>query len=160
MIEIRRITTDDPLFVQARRLRQDVLLGPLGLTLEAFDAMVPGLDERAEHYVGVLDHPKGPRVVGCALLDASTATVAQVAVDPQRQGEGLGKRLLATVERRAFGDLNVPSLSCEAHVDAVGFYERLGWAPDGEPTMAAGVPHQRMVLAAEQFGPIRPSPSH
>ena len=153
MIEIRRITTDDPLFEEARHLREDVLLRPLGITLEQFDAAAPGLEARAEHHVCVMDHPRGPRVVGCAMLlagepDEAAATIAQVAIHRQRQGEGIGRRLLATLESRAFGELGLERLTCTAHPGAVGFYQAMGWVLDGEPFLDFGVEHQRMTLSS------------
>lgn len=154
MFDIHLITPADSLYEQERRLRQDVLLAPLGLTLEAFDQMAPGLEDRAEHHVCVMDHPRGPRVIACALLvvgepQADAATMAQVAVDLQRQGEGIGRRLVTTLESRAFGELGLTSLTCQAHLPAVGFYEALGWGATGEVVEAMGVPHQRLILTAD-----------
>ena len=153
MIAIRHISTDDPLFNQACRLRDEALLGPLGLDLETFRTHEPGAEERAEHYVAILDHPHGPRVVACAMLvphepDPSSGRVMQVVVDPQRQGEGIGRRLLATIESRAFGDLALTQLICDANFDAVGFYESLGWILDGNEYTRAGIPHKGMVVRA------------
>lgn len=154
MFAIRMITPDDPLYEQERRLRQDVLLGPLGLSLEAFDQMSPGLEARAEHHVCVMDHPRGPRVIACAMLvigepKPDTATLTQVAVDLQRQGEGIGRRLVTTLESRAFGSLGLRSLWCMSHLPAVEFYKALGWVPTGEQIETLGMPHQGLRLNAD-----------
>jgi len=150
MVEIRRITPDDPLYEQERALRESVLMGPLGLTLDDLERSLPGIESRAVHYVCVIDHPTGPRVVGCAMLvpGDEEGQVLQVAIDRQRQGEGIGRRLMATIESHAFGGLGLTALACEAEDGAIGFYRVLGWMPEGEPFDRLGITHQRMVLRA------------
>lgn len=158
MSQIRRITREDPLYPQEVALRESVLLGPIGLDLPKFEAMFPGAEERFEHFVAVINHPSGPRVVGCALLlpgypDPGTGKLMQMAVDPQRQGEGLGTRLVVALERRAFGELGLRELFCHARDTAYGFYSSLGWDFDSETFTEAGVPHRRMT-----FRPDLPEP--
>ncbi len=151
MIRVRRITTVDPLYEQECALRDAVLLRPIGLSMEWFLREYP-IDARAEHFVAVFDHPSGPRVVGCALLipdypDPGVGKLMQMAVDLQRQGEGIGRRLVVELERRAFGELALREIFCHARDDAMGFYARLGWRTDGEQFTEAGVPHHRMCLS-------------
>ncbi|MFI4917571.1 MAG: GNAT family N-acetyltransferase [Phycisphaerales bacterium JB060] len=157
MITIQRITPRSPLYQSAVALRQSVLLEPIGYTHEKFTTQYPRVDERAEHFVAVMDHPTGPRVVGCLLLltdekpsegGQTQAKVMQMAVDPQRQGEGLGRRLVVAAEARAFGELGLSRLYCHAQDRAIGFYEKLGWTPEGEPFTEAGIGHRKMVLQA------------
>jgi len=153
MIEIRRITTRDPFYEQECSLREDVLLAPIGFDMARFREEYAGVEEGAEHYVAILDHPKGPRVVGCALLlideaDPSLGKLVQMAIDRQRQGEGIGRRLLATIESRAFGELGLDQLFCHAQTTAIGFYEALGWATDSDEFHEAGIVHRRMILRA------------
>ncbi len=155
MIRIRRITTSDPLYPQERALREEVLLGPIGFDMARFEAEFPGLEQRFEHFVAVFDHPSGPRVGGCATLlrdpeHPDVARLMQMAVDLQRQGEGIGRRLVVAAERRAFGELGITSLYCHAQVPAAAFYRRLGWEEDGEVFTEAGIPHKRMVVSADR----------
>lgn len=165
MVTIRRITTEDGLYEQAVALREQVLLGPIGMDIAGYRRHAPGVEERVEHFVAILDHPTGPRVVGCAglLVDAGGGSAArakliQMAVDPQRQGEGIGRRLLAAVEARAIGELGLPGLYCHAQESAVGFYERLGWGVEGAPFEEVGIPHRVMSLAGSpKPGPEAPS---
>lgn len=151
MTEIRRITMDDPLYPQECALRESVLLRPLGLSMEDLRREFPGVEERFEHFVAVFDHPSGPRVIGCATLLANfpepgIGKLMQMAVDLQRQGEGIGRRLVVEVERRAFGELGLTELFCHAQLPAVGFYTALGWKVEGEVFKEAGIDHRRMVL--------------
>jgi N-acetylglutamate synthase-like GNAT family acetyltransferase len=160
MLEIRSITRDDPLYRQEVVLRESVLLGPIGLDLPKFAALFPGVEERFEHFVAVFDHPAGPRVIGCALLLADhprpgVGKLMQMAVDPQRQGEGVGTRLVVAVERRAFGELGLAALYCHARDTAYGFYSSLGWEFDSETFDEAGVPHRRMIVLGDEAGGAR-----
>lgn len=157
MIKVQRITPKSPLYPGAVALREGVLLNDIGYDHARFVAEYPGVDDRAEHFVAVMDHPTGPRVVGCLLLltdekpserGVTQAKVMQMAVDPQRQGEGLGRRLVVAAEARAFGELGLGRLYCHAQDRAIGFYEKLGWHGEGEPFTEAGIGHLKMVLDA------------
>lgn len=159
MIRVRRITKDDPLYPQAVDLRERVLLAPLGYTLERFLREYPGFEDRLEHFVAVVDHPKGERVIGTVCLRpegtradgnlGATGRLTQMCVDPQRQGEGVGQLLLSALERRAFGELHLPEVYCHAQDRAVGFYQRLGWTTDGPVFTEAGIPHRKMRFRPE-----------
>lgn len=151
MISIRTITINDPLYPQEVALREGVLLKPIGMDIASFKAMFPGIEERFEHFVAVFDHPTGPRVVGCALLlphypENGVGKLMQMAVDLQRQGEGIGTRLVVAIERRAFGELGLSELFCHARDTAFGFYSSIGWEFDSDVFQEAGVPHRRMVM--------------
>jgi N-acetylglutamate synthase-like GNAT family acetyltransferase len=154
MTQIRRITMNDPLYPQECALRESVLLGPLGLSLADLRREFPGVEERFEHFVAVFDHPSGPRVIGCAALlpnfpEPGVGKLMQMAVDLQRQGEGIGRSLVVAVERRAFGELGLSELFCHARLPACGFYSSLGWRFDGGVFQEVGIDHRRMVLRPE-----------
>lgn len=151
MISIRQITRDDPLYPQEVALRESVLLGPIGLDLQKFKDLFPGAEEQFEHFVAVFDHPSGPRVVGTALLlpnypDPGVGKLMQMAVDLQRQGEGIGTRLVVAIERRAFGELGFKELFCHARDTAYGFYSSLGWQFISDTFLEANIPHRKMSM--------------
>ncbi|HYE03323.1 MAG TPA: GNAT family N-acetyltransferase [Phycisphaerales bacterium] len=147
----------DPLYAQEVALREAVLLGPIGMDMAALEAEFPGYERRFEHFVAVLDHPSGPRVVGCVTLLADhpvpgTGKLMQMCVDRQRQGEGIGRRLVAALERRAFGELGLTGLYCHAQLPACGFYEKLGWSYEGDVFDEGGVPHRKMSFRPDPDG--------
>jgi GNAT superfamily N-acetyltransferase len=171
MAQIRRIQRSDPLYGQERSLREDVLLRPIGLDLSKFEREFPGIEEQFEHFVAVTHRPGaspasdrlvmgldpaslgGPCVIGCAALLAhyprpGVGKLMQMAVDRQRQGEGIGRRLVVAVEARAFGELGLDELFCHAQLPAIGFYERLGWEVDSDEFIEANIPHRRMRVRA------------
>jgi GNAT superfamily N-acetyltransferase len=114
---------------EIRRLRRDVLRpgGPL-------DPPPYDLDPATRH-VGAFD---AAVVVGCATVfpqpygDYPLAwQLRGMAVDPARQGEGIGRLvLIAAVEAAAEG--GAPVLWAYGRVSALGFYERLGWQAIGD----------------------------
>jgi predicted N-acetyltransferase YhbS len=95
------------------------------------------------------------RVVGCVLFHPEgpgTGRLFQMAVEPDRQGTGLGTRLVRALEeevaRRGFREITL-----HARDTAVGFYARLGYAPAGPPYVEVGIPHQNMRRALTPRGP-------
>jgi predicted GNAT family N-acyltransferase len=123
----------------------------LGLDMARFLAEFPGIEDRVEHYVATVEVSGRDRVVGCAELlpnepHEGAGRLMQMAVDRQRHGEGIGRRLIVAVEVRAFGELGLAELYCHAQEAAVGFYRKLGWEPDSEVFQEAGIPHRRMAI--------------
>ena len=105
MIQIRRITPADALYEQEAALRERVLLAGAGFDFDSFREEYP-YEDQSEHFVALtVDSHAGDaveRVLGTALLipdhpHAGYGKVTQVAVDPQRQGEGIGRRFMVTI---------------------------------------------------------------
>ncbi len=168
MIRIKHISMDDPLYAQAVALRTTVLLEPIGFTIEDYCNLAPGREEQCEHFVAVVDHPQGEKVVGAATLFVDRTDpedrrgdrkgkVQQVCVDKQRQGEGIGHKLMIAIEARSFGELGLSSLYCHAQLAAVPFYDKLGWRIEGDEFEEAGIPHRKMCISAPK--PVEPPQS-
>ncbi len=86
------------------------------------------------------------RVVGCVLFHPegpATGRLFQMAVEPDRQGTGIGTRLVRALEDqvsvRGFREIIL-----HARDAAVGFYARLGYVSFGAPYVEVGIPHQNM----------------
>jgi len=157
VVRIERITQSSPLYEQEVDLRTRILLEPIGLDMAGLEELFPGYERRFEHFVAVFDHPSGPRVIGCVVLlphypEEGVGKLMQMAVDPQRQREGIGRKLVTALEVRAFGELGLETLYCHAREDAARFYAQLGWTVEGEPFNEAGIPHFKMVFQANPQG--------
>lgn len=155
VVRIRHISITDPLYDQERALRTAILLEPIGYSFQDYLDMAPGREEQSEHFVAIVDHPTGDRVVGTATLFISEneqgdriGKVQQVCVDKQRQGEGIGRRLMISIEARGFGELGLTNLYCHAQLSAMPFYDRLGWSCEDEVFLEAGIEHKKMYIAA------------
>ncbi len=151
MIRVIRIDQQHPLYTQEVALRVRVLLKPIGIDMDDLDKLFPGSEAACEHIVAVVNHPSGERVIGCVCLlpdypTKGTAKLMQMVVDPQRQREGIARRLVAELERRAFGELALKSLWCSARVGAIEFYESMGWSKMEDEYQEAGIPHYKMVF--------------
>ncbi len=156
---IRRITMEHPLYAQECALREEVILRPIGFDMARYRREFAGLEERLEHFVAVSSQQGRERVIGCAALlpnepRQGCGRLTQMAVDKQRQGEGLGRRLVVAVESRAFGELGLDELFCHVQVSRVGFFQALGWDADGEVFTEAGVPHRKMVMRYQPQEPV------
>ncbi|MEM9167693.1 MAG: GNAT family N-acetyltransferase [Planctomycetota bacterium] len=158
MIRYERIDTGHPLYPAECRLRELVLLSPIGYDMDRFQREYPGFEDASTHFVAVLETPGGDRVIGCALLSDQTeqpgvGKLMQMAVHPQRQGEGIGRRLVIEVERHAFVEVSLGAVYCHAQLPAIPFYERLGWIEDSGVFQEAGIPHRRMRLNRPEADP-------
>ena len=71
------------------------------------------------------------------------AKAERVAVLADARGRGLGRLLMDALEaearRRGFAEVVL-----HAQVEVVAFYEKLGYAPEGERFVEADIPHQAM----------------
>lgn len=122
-----------------QRLRRVVFIEEQGVS-EADE--VDGRDTGAIHLLAV----DGDVPVGTArlLVKGSTGKIGRVCVLPQARGTGLGAALIkkALDVLRAQPGLTEAYLGSQAH--ATGFYEKLGFAVEGEEFDDAGIPHRHM----------------
>lgn len=78
-------------------------------------------------------------------LDGSTGKIGRVCVMPAARGTGLGRQLIKAAVDVLRSRHGVLQARLGAQVQAMGFYEKLGFAPVGEVYDDAGIPHQDMV---------------
>lgn len=128
-----------PEYAQEVDLRWRLLRKPLGLER---DAVAFPFEAESLHLVAI----EAGRVVGCVLFHPegpATGRLFQMAVEPDRQGTGLGTRLVRALEdevtRRGFREITL-----HARDTAVAFYAGLGYEPSGPPYVEVGIPHQNM----------------
>jgi len=138
------IGVDTPEYAEELDLRWRVLRKPLGLER---DAVLFPFDRESLHLVAL----DGGRVVGCVLFHpegTETGRLFQMAIEPGKQGTGLGTRLVRALEdelaARGFREVTL-----HARDAAVGFYARLGYQPVGAPYVEVGIPHQNMRRALQ-----------
>lgn len=135
-IEFRFLDRDDPLRDEARELRFRVLREPLGFSRA--DVIVESEDD-SMHLVAVAE----ARVVACVMLTPQSPTrgkLRQMAVHPSLQGTGLGRALVRHLEQ-ALDAEGFNEIELHARNHAVGFYEKLGYATEGDPFEEVGVRH-------------------
>jgi GNAT superfamily N-acetyltransferase len=123
-IEVRRATGDE-----IRELRLSVLRPDAARVPSAYD-----LDPETVH-IGAFD---GDEVVGCASVfpdpydgEPLAWRLRGMAVDPTRQGQGIG-RLVLDASVAVAEQAGARMLWANGRVTAMAFYQRLGWTAVGD----------------------------
>ena len=104
---------------------------------------VDEFDESALHFVA----ESGGVIVGTARLverPDGTGKIGRVAVVKEARGIGAGKALMEAVIVEGFRRCHTLTLDAQLYV--IPFYERLGFVAEGEVFLDAGIEHRRMVL--------------
>lgn len=139
MPDIRIAPTTD--IATCRRLRRIVFIHEQGVP-ESDE--LDDLDGQAIHLLATVDGvPTGSARLLCL---GQTGKIGRVCVLKDARGTGLGAALIheAVGMFRAMPDITRVKLGAQTH--AIGFYERLGFAPTGPQYDDAGIPHRDMVL--------------
>lgn len=136
----------EPDFEAAASLRVEVFVGEQGVPVEL---EVDEIDASCDHLVVTL----GDAVIGTARLVAPTdgaavAHVGRVAVARDQRRRGIGALLIAEIEcttaQRGWG-----AVELAAQLDAVPFYEKLGYIARGPVFYDAGLQHRTMKKVVE-----------
>ncbi|QDH21479.1 GNAT family N-acetyltransferase [Saccharibacillus brassicae] len=145
VIEVRRIAFGTAEYELALKLRDEVLRRPLGLSIADDDLS----GEEAALHIGAFARRRGgaeARLVGTLLLRAAgegALQMKQVAVDEALRGTGTGRQLVRFAEalaaRQGYGEIVL-----HARETAAPFYDKLGYAREGERFEEIGIPHYSM----------------
>lgn len=128
---------DEKYAPEIRRIRNAVFTAEQGIP-ESID--FDGQDRDAVHVL--VRHAVVYAATGRMLSDGH---IGRLAVLSEYRRRGLGeKALLALVEHARAAGLERVYLGAQDH--AVGFYEKLGFTPCGEPYIEAGIQHIHMQL--------------
>jgi ElaA protein len=104
---------------------------------------IDGLDDQATHFLAV---ENGTPVGTARVLEKGrTGKIGRLAVLKSHRSKGIG----AAIIRAALNDLDarphIKEARLGAQIDAIAFYEALGFTPEGDEFLDAGLPHQEMV---------------
>jgi len=106
---------------------------------------VDGLDhdEKTDHFLIAQEgKPIGTaRIIKCGKI----AKIGRLAILKEQRGKGLGRKLMefmiAYCKESGFDEITLG-----AQCDALGFYEKLGFAAHGPVFLDAGIKHRKMTL--------------
>jgi predicted GNAT family N-acyltransferase len=133
----------------ARQVRREVFVVeqeiPEELEYDALDAtsthlLAVAADGSALGTARLISGPEAYELTGVA----DRVLLGRLAVVRAARGTGLGAALVRAVER-AGRELGAKECELHAQVQALGFYERLGYAAEGPVYDDAGIPHRTMV---------------
>lgn len=136
VIQLAKLPEDLP---QIHQIRYQVFQIEQGVdpTLE-FD----GKDDQAAHFLVYLNQ-KAVATARIQFLDEHTAKIERVAVWQELRGAGIGRRLMEqTLDFLAEQQIRLVYMNAQQSVQ--GFYEKLGFEPEGTVFEEAGIPHIRM----------------
>lgn len=139
-MQIFQIEFATPEYDEAVRLRYEVLRRPLGLDFTPEQLAAEYDDVHLAGFDGM------GRLIGYLCLtplNNGEVKMRQVAVAPEWQGKGVGKKLVAASEELA-KHLNFKRMTMHARETAVPFYLRLGYQTVGEQFEEVTIPHFKM----------------
>ncbi len=139
MAAVRLVEHGSPEYQATLQLRREVLRWPLGLDFTEEELAA----ERSDFHLANLE---GEAVLACLVftpLGGCELKMRQVAVRPELQGEGLGKRLVKASEELA-KRLGFELISLSARESAVPFYLTQNYEMVGEPYEEVTIPHRKM----------------
>lgn len=139
-ITVLEIAFDSEEYRQTVQLRDEVLRRPLGLTFSAEQLAAEGSDI----HLAVMENES---VIACAILtpmNEHRIKMRQVAVSPDKQGTGIGKRLVEYCEKAAIRR-GFTEMFLHARAAVVPFYEKSGYCTVGEGFVEVGIPHRAMM---------------
>lgn len=103
---------------------------------------IDGIDADCTQYLAVVDgHPAATARVKAI---GKTAKIQRVAVREAYRGTGLGAQLMQYILNDARSEFDAARL--DSQVQAIGFYEKLGFKAFGPEFDDAGIPHREMTL--------------
>ncbi|AUH32762.1 GNAT family N-acetyltransferase [Paracoccus tegillarcae] len=101
------------------------------------------LDEKAVHLLAWQDgEPVGTARI---LLKGSIGRIGRICVMPEARGTGLGRMLLKASMDVLRSRQGISQAMLSAQVQAIGFYQKLGFEVAGDVYDDAGIAHQEMI---------------
>lgn len=137
--EIRIIAHDSEEYMQELELRNRILRIPLGLDVYEDDLSKEG----ADHHIGAFLNGELAGVLVLTRIDDRTLKMRQVAVDEHLQGKGIGKILVEFSEALASRE-GFEKIVMNARLEAVPFYEKLGYEKEGGMFIEVTIPHYKL----------------
>jgi predicted GNAT family N-acyltransferase len=140
MIEIKRIEIKDPLYQQERELRNKILLRPIGVPDFGWEMN----DEKSWHFVAM----DKDELIGCVVLvpldkQSQKTQLIQMAVDNNRQGQGIGKLLIKHLIEFS-KKTGIVEIQIHSRSDITSFYTHLGFKVYGDEFVEVGIKHRHM----------------
>jgi GNAT superfamily N-acetyltransferase len=124
---------------QAVDLRHRVLRLPLGLGFSTDDL---ASEQFQTHFAALIDDG----LVGCLIVEVqsdATVKLRQMAVEPTHQRAGIGTFLVQSAENELIQQ-KVSVIKLHARKTAIGFYQKLGYHPQGKEFVEVTLPHVLM----------------
>lgn len=137
--EIREIKFGTNDYKATLELRYKILREPLGLTFSQ-EELEP---DKTDLHIGAFYDGE---LIGCLILapkGPGIVRMRQVAILENRQGQGIGKKLVKFSEELLI-QKGIKEIVLNARKTAIPFYLKLGYEITGEPFEEVRIPHSKM----------------
>lgn len=136
MITCRKLLNQE--FAEALKIRIKVFVEEQHVPLEEEH---DELDQLAQHFgLFVQEELVG---TGRLVIQNQAGQIGRIAVLPEFRGRGLGRTLVAQIMKAGW-EQGVQELSLAAQLQAIPFYEKLGFRAEGKVFLDGGIPHRLM----------------
>ncbi len=138
-VVIRKILHGSDDYKAELDLRNRVLRIPLGLDIHEDNISREHLDT----HIGAFIEERLAGVLVLTPLNESEVKMRQVAVEQELQGKGIGKLLVDYSEKQA-RLMGFRKIVMNARLEAVPFYEKLGYSKAGDLFIEVTIPHYKL----------------
>ena len=139
IMALKIIDHGTPEYAQMVKLRDDILRKPLGLSFSPEELE----KEKDNILIAAFDDDQ---LLGCCMLveeEPEVIRLRQMAVLNDLQGKGIGRALMNFAENLA-RDRGYKRVKMHARLNALGFYEKVGYKVKGDEFMEITIPHYVM----------------
>jgi predicted GNAT family N-acyltransferase len=127
---------------EALQIRKTVFVGEQGVPM---DLELDDFDDSTTHYVGFTEEKPVTTARVLVTDDGDNWHIQRVATLAEVRGHGYAQKIMETIIEDA-REAGVHTLDLGAQLTALGFYEKLGFVPEGEIFLDAGIEHRNMRL--------------
>lgn len=138
-IEYKELAFKSDLQKKSILLREEILRKPLGLEFSEDELE----EEYNQFHLAAISENKIISILLLQVVDPQRIKMRQVAVQQNLQGKGIGKSLVLFAEKFAL-EKGFSKMGLHARMEAVPFYEKLGYETFGEQFMEVNIPHYFM----------------
>ncbi len=136
-LSIKQIRWTDPEFESCFQIRRTVFVEEQNVPLEEER---DSYDESARHFLAIADGVAAGTARVISKDDGATAKISRVAVLRPARGLGIGAALMRQIEN----EVSARKFILDAQIQALPFYQLLGYAAYGDEFIEAGIPHRHM----------------
>jgi predicted GNAT family N-acyltransferase len=136
-IRIKQIQFTDPEFESCFQIRRTVFVEEQNVPLEEER---DSYDESARHFLAIADGVAAGTARVISKDDGAKAKISRVAVLRPARGLGIGAALMRQIEN----EVSARKFILDAQIQALPFYQLLGYAAYGDEFIEAGIPHRHM----------------
>ncbi|QVL57617.1 MAG: GNAT family N-acetyltransferase [Simkaniaceae bacterium] len=141
MIIVKRVKTEED-YQTCLMIRRKVFVeGQKVPEREEIDAF----EKTSIHFLAFYENE--PAATGRLRVEKTFVKFERIATLEMFRGRGIASKLMQEMQRVAQKDYPIYQMMMHAQTEAIPFYLKLGWRPNGERFYEAGIEHQKMIFS-------------